>query len=68
MFFAKRGLTKPLKNAIITIEREAMIMRIYVFETINGVVIRKAAKSTDEAIAWFKETYPTRAFSCVYEQ
>ena len=43
-------------------------MRIYVFETINGVVIRKAAKSTDEAIAWFKETYPTRAFSYVYEQ
>ena len=43
-------------------------MRIYVFETINGVVIRKAAKSTDEAIAWFKKTYPTRAFSCVYEQ
>ena len=68
MFFAKRGLTKSLKSAIITIEREVMIMRIYVFETINGVVIRKAAKSTDEAIAWFKETYPTRAFSCVYEQ
>ena len=43
-------------------------MRIYVFETINGVVIRKAAKSIDEAIAWFKETYPTRALSCVYEQ
>ena len=68
MFFAKRGLTNLIKNAIITIEREVMIMRIYVFETINGVVIRKAAKSTDEAIAWFKETYPTRAFSCVYEQ
>ena len=30
-------------------------MRIYVFETINGVVIRKAAKSTDKAIVWFKE-------------
>ena len=28
MFFAKRGLTKPLKSAIITIEREVMIMRI----------------------------------------
>ena len=68
MFFAKRRLTKPLKGVIITIEREVIIMRIYVFETINGVVIRKAAKSTDEAIAWFKETYPTRAFSCVYEQ
>ena len=68
MFFAKRRLTKPLKDVIITIEREVMIMRIYVFETINGVVIRKAAKSTDEAIAWFKETYPTRAFSCVYGQ
>ena len=53
---------------IIESEREVTIMRIYVFETINGVVIRKAAKSTDEAIAWFKETYPTRAFSCVYEQ
>ena len=43
-------------------------MKIYVFDTINGVVIRKAAKSIDEAIAWFKETYPTRTFSCVYEQ
>ena len=43
-------------------------MKIYVFDTINGVVIRKAANSIDEAIAWFKETYPTRAFSCVYEQ
>lgn len=28
MFFAKRGLTKPLKSTIITIEREVMIMRI----------------------------------------
>ena len=27
MFFAKRGLTKPLKGVIITIEREVMIMR-----------------------------------------
>lgn len=43
-------------------------MKIYVFDTINGVIIRKAAKSIDKAIAWFKETYPTRAFSCVYEQ
>ena len=43
-------------------------MKIYVFDTINGVIIRKAAKSIDEAIAWFKETYPTWAFSCVYEQ
>ena len=68
MFFAKRRLTKPLKGVIITIEREVMIMRIYVFETINGVVIRKAARSTEEAITWFKETYPTRAFSCIYEQ
>ena len=43
-------------------------MKIYVFESTNDVVIRKAAKSIDEAIAWFKATYPTRAFSCVYEQ
>ena len=49
-------------------KREVNKMKIYVFDTINGVVIRKAAKSIDEAIAWFKETYPTRAFSCVYEQ
>lgn len=28
MFFTKRGLTKSLKSAIITIEREVMIMRI----------------------------------------
>ena len=53
---------------IIESEREVTIMKIYVFDTINGIVIRKAAKSIDEAIAWFKETYPTRAFSCVYEQ
>ena len=43
-------------------------MKIYVFDTINGVIIHKAANSMDEAVAWFKETYPTRAFSCVYEQ
>ena len=43
-------------------------MRIYVFVSIFGVVARKAAKSIDEAIAWFKATYPTRTFSCVYEQ
>ena len=29
-------------------------MKIYVFDTINGVVIRKVAKSVDEAIARFK--------------
>ena len=28
MFFSNRGLTKPLKSAIITIEREVIIMRI----------------------------------------
>lgn len=28
MFFAKRGLTKPLKSAIITIGREVIIMKI----------------------------------------
>ena len=43
-------------------------MTIYVFESTNGVVIRKAAKTIDEAIAWFKVTYPTRACSDVYEQ
>ena len=53
---------------IIVNEREVIIMKIYVFESTNDIVIRKAAKSIDEAITWFKETYPTRAFSCVYEQ
>lgn len=43
-------------------------MKIYVFDGINGVVARKAAKSMDEAIAWFHATYPHRSFSCVYEQ
>ena len=43
-------------------------MKIYVFDTSKGAIMRRAAKSIDEAIAWFKETYPTRAFSCVYEQ
>ena len=63
-------MTNYSKRVIIIIvnEREVKKMKIYVFDTINGVVIRKAAKSIDEAIAWFKETYPTRAFSCVYEQ
>ena len=32
MFFAKRGLTKPLKSAIITIEREVMIMKTVIIE------------------------------------
>ena len=66
-----RGLTNSQPCDIINIEikkREVIIMKIYVFESTNDVVIRKAAKSIDEAIAWFKETYPTRAFSCVYEQ
>ena len=43
-------------------------MKIYVFDSVNGVIVRKAAKSMDDAIAWFKVTYPTRTFSCVYEQ
>lgn len=66
----KKYLTILRNNVIIIIEseREVNKMKIYVFDTINGVVIRKAAKSIDEAIAWFKETYPTRTFSCVYEQ
>ena len=65
-----KELTNSYLDAIIIIEseREVNKMKIYVFDTINGVVIRKAAKSIDKAIAWFKETYPTRAFSCVYEQ
>ena len=66
----KKGLTKQstLDIIIIESEREVTIMKIYVIYAINGVIIRKAAKSIDEAIAWFKETYPTWAFSCVYEQ
>ena len=66
----KKVLTNHSKRVIIIIEseREVIIMKIYVFESTNDVVIRKAAKSIDEAIAWFKATYPTRAFSCVYEQ
>ena len=32
MFFAKRGLTKPLKNAIITVEREVIIMKTVIIE------------------------------------
>ena len=61
-------MQKPHGIIIIESEREVNKMKIYVFDTINRVVIRKAAKSIDEAIAWFKETYPTRTFSCVYEQ
>ena len=33
MFFAKRGLTKPLKGVIITIEREVMVMRTNIVMT-----------------------------------
>lgn len=43
-------------------------MKIYVFFGIHGVIVHKAAKSMDEAIDWFKATYPNRTFSCVYEQ
>lgn len=43
-------------------------MKIYVFDGINGVIARKAARSMEEAIEWFKEVYPHRSFSCVYEQ
>ena len=32
MFFAKRGLTKPLKSAIITIEREVNKMKTVIIE------------------------------------
>lgn len=41
MFFAKRGLTKPLKSAIITIEREVMIMKhnIYFLFSILSLVL-----------------------------
>ena len=71
MVFLKKGVDNinPLcYNNYRKTEREVIIMKIYVFESTNDVVIRKAAKSIDEAIAWFKATYPTRAFSCVYEQ
>ena len=64
-------MTDANKGDIINIEikkREVIIMKIYIFESTNDVVIRKAAKSIDEAIAWFNATYPTRTFSCVYEQ
>ena len=66
----KKVLTNCSKRVIIIIEseREVNNMKIYVFDCINGVIIRKAAKSMDDAIAWFKATYPTRTFSCVYEQ
>lgn len=43
-------------------------MKIYVFECFGDMFCHIAAKSMDDAIAWFKETYPTRTFSCIYEQ
>ena len=45
-----------------------IMFKIYVFDGINGVIARKAAKSMDDAIAWFKATYPYKTYSCVYEQ
>ena len=42
-------------------------MKIYVFENVNGIFAHIAAKSMDDAIAKFKEAYPTYTFSCVYE-
>lgn len=45
-----------------------IMFKIYVFDGINGVIARKAAKSMDDAIAWFKATYPHKTYSCVYEQ
>ena len=43
-------------------------MKIYIFDSINGVVARIPAKNIDDAIIRFKKFYPHRSFSCVYEQ
>ena len=47
--------------------KEVDIMKIYVFECFGDMFCHIAAKSMDNAIAKFKEAYPTRTFSCVYE-
>lgn len=43
-------------------------MKIYVFEGEELILARYASPSIDEAIAWFKETYPHRRYISVYEQ
>ena len=48
--------------------KEVDIMKIYVFEYFDNMFCHIAAKSMDDAIAKFKKAYPTRTFSCVYEQ
>jgi hypothetical protein len=42
-------------------------MKIYVFENIHGEIARVAKNNIDEAIEWFRKTYPTRNFSFVGE-
>lgn len=42
-------------------------MKIYVFEGEESVLARYATSSMNDAIAWFKETYPHRKYISVYE-
>lgn len=41
-------------------------MRVYVFDDVHGIVATKAASSIEEAIAWFKRTYPGETYARVY--
>ena len=42
-------------------------MKTYVFENLYGEITRVKKDSMEEAINWFKKTYPTRFFSFVWE-
>lgn len=44
------------------------MMKVYVFDGINGVVAKISKPTMELAIQWFKRTYPHRTYSCVYEQ
>ena len=44
------------------------MMKIYVFENIYGVVAKVKKPTMELAEQWFKETYPHKTYSCIYEQ
>lgn len=61
-------LTNPELYGIIITEREVISMKIYGIFNTNGVLLGKIAKrSISDAEAWFKETYPHKAFAYICE-
>lgn len=58
-----------IRNILIecSYKKEVLKMKTYVFENLYGEITRVKKDSMEEAINWFKKTYPTRFFSFVWE-